>query len=142
MISNPSSLSALSLPQAKHKAKRSSIQASIASDHAVRLAALRRRIETHYQRESQKTIQTATTRLTRLTTALDRRLACEDSINRVLCSVREDCAHVAMLLGALYSGRLEGARKAGAAVGEVGEEKKQAGGDSRGRLEEEEGGGE
>ncbi|KAI0593281.1 hypothetical protein F4775DRAFT_521743 [Biscogniauxia sp. FL1348] len=102
--------SSSAIPQAmqnigKHKAKRTSIQRSITQDHSARLSALRRRIETYYQREAQKTASLSSQRLARLIAALERRQACEAEIARVAGALREDCAHVAMLLGALYEGR-------------------------------------
>ncbi|KAI1488837.1 hypothetical protein F5X96DRAFT_684660 [Biscogniauxia mediterranea] len=109
--------SSSTIPQAmqkigKLKSKRASIQRSITQDHVARLAALRRRIETHYQREAQRTASLSSQRLARLVAALERRRECEARIEARVAALREDCAHVAMLLGALYEGRRRRAAKA------------------------------
>ncbi|KAI1498372.1 hypothetical protein F5X99DRAFT_393860 [Biscogniauxia marginata] len=106
--------SSSTVPQAmqkigKHKAKRAEIQKGIGKDHAARLAALKKRVAAHYRGEAQKISDLEAQKLSRLIRALEKRQACEDEISRRVETLRADCAHMAMLLGAVYEGRMEAA---------------------------------
>ncbi|KAI1765346.1 hypothetical protein GGR53DRAFT_490813 [Hypoxylon sp. FL1150] len=103
-----------SIPQAmegihKWKSKRSGIQKSIEKDFTDKLAALKIKIEAHYRDETQKASDHNQQQLERLIAALGKRLACEEKINQCIDSLRDDSAHLAMLVDAIYAGRKEAA---------------------------------
>lgn len=54
--------------------------------------------------------------LERLMAALEKRMACEEQISQRIDSLREDCAHLAMLFDAIYTGRKEAASQSAKAT--------------------------
>ncbi|KAI1213769.1 uncharacterized protein F4807DRAFT_456317 [Annulohypoxylon truncatum] len=103
-----------SIPQAmesieKWKSKRSDIRKSIDKDYTNKLAALKSKITAHYQDEAQKTSDHNKEQLERLLAAVEKCIACEEKISNRVDSLRDDCAHIAMLIDAIYSGRKEAA---------------------------------
>ncbi|KAI2464475.1 hypothetical protein F4781DRAFT_436385 [Annulohypoxylon bovei var. microspora] len=103
-----------SIPQAmesidKWKSKRADIQKSIDKDYADRLAALKNKIKAHYQDEARKISDHHKDQLEQLLVAVEKRTACEEKISNRVDSLRDDCAHIAMLVDAIYSGRKEAA---------------------------------
>ncbi|KAI1408913.1 hypothetical protein F5Y13DRAFT_204097 [Hypoxylon sp. FL1857] len=103
-----------SIPQAmesidRWKSKRSEIQKSIEKDFIDRLSALRNEMKARFEDESQKISDHNKEQLQRLVAALKKRLECEEKISERIDSLRDDCAHVAMLVDAVYAGRKEAA---------------------------------
>ncbi|CAJ2500971.1 Uu.00g038240.m01.CDS01 [Anthostomella pinea] len=96
----------------KHKSQRNNYRKDIHKDHNARLADLKQRIETHYEVQLQE-IEAHNTQLTnRLAAALEKRAACEAAITKHVETLREDCAHLALLLTAVHEGRAEKAQAA------------------------------
>ncbi|OTA69315.1 hypothetical protein K449DRAFT_396655 [Hypoxylon sp. EC38] len=103
-----------SIPQAmesidKWKSKRSEIQKSIEKDFIDRLSAIRNEMKACFEDESQKMSDHNKEQLRRLVAALKKRLECEQKISERIDSLRDDCAHIAMLVDAVYAGRKEAA---------------------------------
>ncbi|KAI0136142.1 hypothetical protein F4776DRAFT_624623 [Hypoxylon sp. NC0597] len=103
-----------SIPQAmesidKWKSKRSEIQKNIEKDFIEKLSALRNEMKARFDDESQKMSDHNKEQLRRLIVALKKRLECEQKICERLDSLRDDCAHIAMLVDAVYTGRKEAA---------------------------------
>ncbi|KAI1394219.1 uncharacterized protein F4822DRAFT_424695 [Hypoxylon trugodes] len=103
-----------SIPQAmenidKWKSKRSEIQKGIEKDYVDKLTVLKNKIKAYYQNEAQKTSDHSQQRVERLIAALEKRIACEEKISKRIDSLRDDCAHIAMLVDAIYTGRKEAA---------------------------------
>ncbi|KAI0843058.1 hypothetical protein F5Y06DRAFT_256815 [Hypoxylon sp. FL0890] len=103
-----------SIPQAmesidKWKSKRSEIQKSIEQDFIERLSSLRDQMKERFEDESQKLSDHNKEQLRKLVAALKKRLECEEKISERIDSLRDDCAHVGMLVDAVYAGRKEAA---------------------------------
>ncbi|KAI1659985.1 hypothetical protein F4813DRAFT_350591, partial [Daldinia decipiens] len=103
-----------SIPQAmesidRWKSKRTEIQKSIDKDYTEKLTGLRNKIKKHYHDETQKISNHNLQQCQRLIAALERRVACEEKISKRIDSLRDDCAHMAMLMDAIYAGRKEAA---------------------------------
>ncbi|KAK6948224.1 hypothetical protein Daesc_009988 [Daldinia eschscholtzii] len=95
--------------QDKWKSKRLAVQKGIDKDYAEQLSSLKNKIKKHYHDETQKRSEYNQQRLQRLMTALEKRIAIEEQINDRINSLRDDCAHIAMLINAVYAGRKEAA---------------------------------
>ncbi|OTB14341.1 hypothetical protein K445DRAFT_136182 [Daldinia sp. EC12] len=93
----------------KWKSKRLAVQKGIDKDYAEQLSSLKNRIKKHCHDETQKRSEYNQQRLQRLMTALEKRIAIEEKINDRINSLRDDCAHIAMLINAVYAGRKEAA---------------------------------
>ncbi|OTA81108.1 hypothetical protein M434DRAFT_401495 [Hypoxylon sp. CO27-5] len=111
-----------SIPQAmesidKWKSKRSEIQKSIEKDFIGRLSAIRNEMKARFEDESQKMSDHNKEQLRRLVAALKKRLECEQKISERIDSLRDDCAHIAMLVDAVYAGRKEAATQSAKASG-------------------------
>ncbi|KAI2633691.1 hypothetical protein GGS26DRAFT_554336 [Hypomontagnella submonticulosa] len=103
-----------SIPEAiqsidKWKSKRSEVQKSIDKDFTDRLRAIKTKIQAYYEDETQKLADRDQQQLERLVAALGKRLDCEEKIDKRIDSLRDDCAHMAMLMDAVYTGRKEAA---------------------------------
>ncbi|OTB02345.1 hypothetical protein M426DRAFT_13644 [Hypoxylon sp. CI-4A] len=102
--------STISIPKAmqnmeKWRAKRIRIQKEIDQDYTNRLAAFKKKVDEHYQSEVQKASDLNKQKYERLIAALEKRTACHEKIAETIESLREDSAHIAMLLDAVYAGR-------------------------------------
>ncbi|KAI0890740.1 uncharacterized protein GGS22DRAFT_194635 [Annulohypoxylon maeteangense] len=103
-----------SIPQAmesidKWKSKRTDIRKGIDKDYTDKLTALKNKIKAHYHHETQMISDHKREQLDRLLAAVEKRIGCEDKIKNQTESLRDDCAHIAMLVDAIYSGRKEAA---------------------------------
>ncbi|KAI0117110.1 hypothetical protein F4814DRAFT_459325 [Daldinia grandis] len=103
-----------SVPQAmesidRWKSKRAEIQKGIDKDYTEKLAGLKNKIKKHYDDKRQEMSSHSQQQLQRLITALEKRIACEEQISNRIDLLRDDCAHMAMLLDAIYVGRKEAA---------------------------------
>ncbi|XXG94110.1 hypothetical protein Hte_000362 [Hypoxylon texense] len=98
------------------KTKRSDIQKSIDKDYTDKLTDLKNKIKAHYQDEAQKISDHSNRQLEQLIAALEKRMACEEKINKCIDSLRDDGAHLAMLVDAIYAGRKEAATQAAKAA--------------------------
>ncbi|KAL7628794.1 hypothetical protein AAE478_000309 [Parahypoxylon ruwenzoriense] len=138
--------SGATIPQAmasieKWKTKRSGIRKGIDEDYSKKLSALKNKISMHYKDKAQKisvrinlggekeeeeeeddsNIQGIRSnhhkqQLERLMAAVEKRIECEEKISERIDSLRDDCAHIAMLLDAIYAGREEAATQAAKAA--------------------------
>ncbi|XDG07003.1 hypothetical protein ABKA04_006618 [Annulohypoxylon sp. FPYF3050] len=93
------------------KTKRTDIRKSIDKDYINKLTALKNEVKAHYEKEALKRSDHNKKQLERLLTVVEKRIACEEKITKKIDSLREDTAHIAMLIDAIYSGREEAARK-------------------------------
>ncbi|KAI1648068.1 hypothetical protein F4815DRAFT_462611 [Daldinia loculata] len=103
-----------SVPQAmesidRWKSKRAEIQKGIDKDYTERLTGLKNKIKKHYHDETRKMSSHNQQQLQRLIAALEKRITCEEEIRNRIDSLRDDCAHMAMLIDAIYAGRKEAA---------------------------------
>ncbi|KAI1802799.1 hypothetical protein F4811DRAFT_554527 [Daldinia bambusicola] len=104
----------------KWKSKRADIQKGIDKDFTDQLSGIKNKIKKHYHDETQKRQAHSSPfltahnqqRLQRLIAALEKRTAIEEKISDRIDSLREDCAHMAMLINAVYVGRKEAATQA------------------------------
>ncbi|KAI1376244.1 hypothetical protein F4677DRAFT_419298 [Hypoxylon crocopeplum] len=99
-----------SIPQAmesidKWKAKRSEIQKNIDEDFTNQLTVLKNKIKAHYHTETQNMSDHNKEQVERLIAALEKRMDCEAEISKQIDSLRDDCAHIAMLIDAIYAAR-------------------------------------
>ncbi|KAI0175753.1 hypothetical protein GGR52DRAFT_538033 [Hypoxylon sp. FL1284] len=118
---NSSFKATASMPQAmeridKWKSQRSRVQKEIDKDYTEKLTVLKSEIEAQYQGEAQKMSNHSKQQLERLIAALEKRAACEEKINKRINEIREDCAHLAMLMDAIYAGRKEAAAQTAKAI--------------------------
>ncbi|KAI2615649.1 hypothetical protein GGR54DRAFT_642126 [Hypoxylon sp. NC1633] len=114
--------SSASIPQAvenidKWRSKRSTIQKNIDKDYTDKLTVLKNKIKAHYHNETQKVSDHNKQQLERLTTALEKRMVCEEKISKRIDLLRDDCAHIAMLIDAIYAGRKEAATQTARSAG-------------------------
>ncbi|KAI1465728.1 uncharacterized protein F4812DRAFT_466171 [Daldinia caldariorum] len=93
----------------KWKSKRMDIQKGIDKDSTNKLSGIKNKIKKHYHDETQKRTAYSQQRLQRLIAALEKRTAIEEKISTRIDALREDCAHMAMLINAVYVGRKEAA---------------------------------
>ncbi|KAI0382100.1 hypothetical protein F5Y04DRAFT_58102 [Hypomontagnella monticulosa] len=93
----------------KWKSKRSEVQKGIGKDFTDKLTALTNKINSYYQDEMQRVTSHDKQQLERLIMAFEKRMDCEEKIGKQIDSLREDCAHIAMLMDAVYTGRKEAA---------------------------------
>ncbi|KAI8965871.1 hypothetical protein F5Y11DRAFT_311665 [Daldinia sp. FL1419] len=96
----------------KWKSKRTAVRKGIDKDYTEKLAVLKNKIKKHYHDEAQRVSDRNQQKLQRLIAALEKRMACEEKISNRIDSLRDDCAHMAMLINAVYSGRKEAAAQA------------------------------
>ncbi|KAI1100495.1 hypothetical protein F4804DRAFT_318854 [Jackrogersella minutella] len=97
------------------KSKRSEMLNSIEKDHIEKLTALKNEIKAHYQDAEQKIADNNKQQLERYIELVQKRMDCEEKIRKRLDLLQDDCAHMAMLLDAVYAGRKDMAIKAGKA---------------------------
>ncbi|KAI0898661.1 hypothetical protein F4806DRAFT_459200 [Annulohypoxylon nitens] len=95
----------------KWKSKRTKVRKGIDKDYTNKLAALKDDIKAHYEKEALKKSGHNKKQLERLLAVVEKRIACEEKITKKIDSLREDTAHIAMLIDAIYSGRQEAAEK-------------------------------
>ncbi|KAI1461765.1 hypothetical protein F4805DRAFT_453645 [Annulohypoxylon moriforme] len=93
----------------KWKSKRTDIRKSIDKDYTDKLTALKNKIKAHYRDEAQKISNRNKDQLEKLVVAIEKRMACEEKIMNRTGSLQDDCAHIAMLVDAIYSGRKDAA---------------------------------
>ncbi|KAI1142913.1 hypothetical protein F5Y05DRAFT_366700 [Hypoxylon sp. FL0543] len=91
------------------KTKRTNLRKSTEEKFVEKLASLRERMQESFEDESQKMSDHNKEQLRKLVAALNKRLECEEKISERIDSLRDDCAHVAMLVDAVYAGRKEAA---------------------------------
>ncbi|KAI1090723.1 hypothetical protein F5B19DRAFT_305111 [Rostrohypoxylon terebratum] len=94
----------------KWKSKRTGIRKNIDKDYTNKLASLKNEIKEHYEQEALKRSGHNKKQLERLLAAVEKRISCEEKITKEIDSLREDTAHIAMLIDAIYSGREEAAQ--------------------------------
>ncbi|KAI5867035.1 hypothetical protein GGS23DRAFT_301543 [Durotheca rogersii] len=93
----------------KWKGKRTEVRKSIGEDYANTLAALKDKINAHHEEEMRKVSDHNKQQLERLVAAVEKRIDCEEKISKRIDTLRDDCAHIAMLVDAVYVGRKEAA---------------------------------
>ncbi|KAI0482652.1 hypothetical protein GGR56DRAFT_670504 [Xylariaceae sp. FL0804] len=110
-----------------HKVKRKRVRLEIAQEHENQLAALRERIEKHFEQEAANVTTHHTTLIERLSAALTRRAECEAAVAARADALRAELARAAALVAEVYRGRAEEVQRArasavanGGARGEVG----------------------